>query len=90
LTHPGKYFPLDIMAVARKCAEVGTLFELNPRNLPKSPFTVQQFEEMQKIPNLKFIINTDAHRGEIGQINKVEEFLKLCKYDKKKIVNLTE
>ncbi|MDR0384005.1 MAG: PHP domain-containing protein [Christensenellaceae bacterium] len=88
LTHPGRYFPVDIMAIAKKCAEVGTLFELGRKEIPFSP---QQFNEMQKIEGLQFIINSDAHGAEkIGQIKKVEEFLKLCEYKKEKIINLAD
>ena len=86
-THPNKYFKLDVMDVAKACIERGTLIELNSRKISFRPI---DFERMAAI-GAKFVINSDAHSTKrVGDIARVEEFLKNCDYDPKVIINLNK
>ena len=83
--HPNRYFRLDVVEVAKICADRGTLVELNGKYISFRPV---DFERMAAI-GAKFIIGSDAHRtGRIASVNKVFEFLKLCDYKPDDIVNI--
>ena len=83
--HPNRYFRLDVVEVAKICADRGTLIELNGKHISFRPI---DFERMAAI-DAKFIIGSDAHRtGRIASVNKVFEFLKLCDYNQDDIVNI--
>jgi len=85
--HPAKYFKLDVVEVAKTCAERGTLVELNAGRR-KLSFRPIDFERMLAV-GAKFVISTDSHRTErINQIERVIEFLKYCDYNPSDIVNL--
>lgn len=85
-THPNKYFKLDVVQVAKTCAEYGTLIELNAKN--GISFRPIDFERMLGI-GAKFIVNSDAHRPkDVGRVDRVAEFLKNCDYKPEDIVNL--
>ena len=73
-THPNRYFRVNVVEVAKICAERGTLIELNGKSISFRPI---DFERMIAV-GAKFIINSDAHRVQsIGKVDKVLEFLKL-------------
>jgi len=84
-THPNRYFRLNVVEVAKACAERGTLVELNSKKISFRPI---DFERMVRV-GAKFIINSDAHRpNRIGETTRVEEFLKNCDYNEDDIINL--
>jgi putative hydrolase len=84
-THPSKYFRVDVVEIAKTCAERGTLIELNSKRISFRPI---DFERMAAT-GASFIINSDAHcTRRVGDITKAEEFLKNCDYDPTKIINL--
>jgi len=84
-THPNRYFKLNVVEVAKVCAERGTLIELNAKRLSFRPI---DFERMAAV-GAKFIICSDAHRaGRVGSVDKVFDFLKLCDYNEDDIINL--
>ena len=86
-THPNKYFKLDVVEVAKTCAERGTLVELNGKSISFRPI---DFERMAAT-GAKFIINSDAHSVKrVGDIARVEEFLKNCDFDPSNIINLNQ
>jgi len=83
--HPNRYFKLDVVEVARTCAEMGTLVELNAKGVNYRPV---DFERMVAV-GAKFIVSSDAHKPCcVGQVDRVEEFLKNCDYPEEVIVNL--
>lgn len=83
--HPNRYFKLDVVEVAKTCAERGTLIELNSKKISFRPI---DFERMLAV-GAKFVIGSDAHNPRrVGCINKVTEFLKLCDWNTKDIINL--
>jgi len=85
LTHPNKYFKLDVVEVAKACAERGTLIELSSQKISFRPI---DFERMQAV-GAKFIINSDSHSTKrVGDTIRVEEFLKHCDYKHSAIINL--
>lgn len=57
LTHPGRYLPIDIIAVAKTCKETGTLFELNSSSCD---FKHEEFIKLAET-GANFIVNSDAH-----------------------------
>jgi putative hydrolase len=84
-THMNRYFRVNVVDVARTCAERGTVVELNSRRISFRPI---DFERMQKL-GCKFIIGSDAHiRRRVGDFYRVEEFLKNCEYNPASIINL--
>lgn len=86
-THPSLYFKIDVVEVAKTCAERGTLVELNSSRISFRPI---DFERMAKV-GAKFIIGSDAHKiGRVGDIARVEEFLKNCDFEPKAIINLNK
>jgi putative hydrolase len=84
-THPNRYFKINILEAAKVAAERGTLVELNAKKISFRPI---DFERMVAM-GCKFIINTDSHSPRrIGEISRVEEFLKHCDYNPACIINL--
>jgi putative hydrolase len=84
-THPNLYFKLDMVDVARTCAERGTLIELNSSHIAFRPI---DFERMLAT-GAKFIIDSDSHSTRrVGAVDKVYEFLKSCDFKECDIVNL--
>ena len=85
-SHPNLYFKLDVVEVAKTCAQRGTLIELNGKRISFRPI---DFERMKSV-GAKFVINSDAHEPKmIGRIDRVAEFLKNCDYDIDDIINLS-
>ena len=84
-THPNRYFKLNVVDVAKVCAERGTLIELNTKRISFRPI---DFERMLRA-GAKFIINSDAHNvNRIGETTRAEEFLKNCDYGEDDIINI--
>jgi len=85
LTHPNKYFRVNVVEIAKACVERGTLIELNGKKISFRPI---DFERMAAL-GAKFIINSDAHKTtRIADVDKIFEFLKLCDYREEDIINL--
>ncbi|MDD4200121.1 MAG: UDP-N-acetylmuramate dehydrogenase [Eubacteriales bacterium] len=61
LTHPGDKGPFDIRQIAEVCAETGTLIEINGRH---GHLTSDEIRIAIEVPDLKFIISSDAHTPE--------------------------
>lgn len=86
LTHPGRYFKVDVVEIAKVCAERGTLMELNGKKISFRPI---DFERMLAV-GAKFIINSDAHSPRyVGSADRCFEFLKSCDWKQEDIVNLS-
>ena len=85
LSHPNRYFRVDVIEVAKACVARGTAMELNNK---KVSFRPVDFERMVAM-GVKFVINSDAHKAEnVGRMDRVDNFLKLCDYDSSCILNL--
>ncbi|MDR0975769.1 MAG: PHP domain-containing protein [Christensenellaceae bacterium] len=85
LTHPNRYYKVDILDVARVCAKRGILLELNEKRVSFRPI---DFERMLAV-GAKFIIGSDAHTmNNVGKTTNVAEFLSKCTYNKEDIINL--
>jgi len=83
--HPNRYTKVDVVEIAKVCAERGILIELNSKRISFRPI---DFERMLAV-GAKFIINSDAHSARrVGTTSKVVEFLKLCDYKDSDIINL--
>jgi putative hydrolase len=86
-THMNRYFRVNVLDVARACVERGTVIELNSRRISFRPI---DFERMAAL-GAKFIIDSDAHKPRrVGDIARVEEFLKNCDFDPASIINLNQ
>ena len=84
-THPNRYFKIDVLEIAKVCAEHGVLMELNNKKISIRPI---DFERMTAL-GAKFVICSDAHSiKRIGDTSRVEEFLKHCDFDRNSIINL--
>ncbi len=87
LSHPNRYFRVNVIEVAQACMNRGTVMELNNKKISYRPV---DFERMAAM-GVKFIINSDAHKAEnVGRMDRVKEFLKLCDYDPSCIINLNK
>lgn len=87
LSHPSRYFRVNVLEVARACVARGTAMELNNKKISFRPV---DFERMAKM-GVKFVIDSDAHKAEnVGRMDRVEDFLKLCDYDPSCILNLDQ
>jgi len=85
-THPNRSFRVNVVEVAKTCASVGTLVELNGKRINFRPI---DFERM-KAAGVKFVINSDAHNPkEVGRTDRVSEFLKNVDWEDSDFVNLT-
>jgi putative hydrolase len=85
LTHPNRYFKTNVLEVARACVRRGTVMELNAKKISFRPI---DFERMTEL-GAKFVIGSDAHIAKnVGRVNRVTEFLKLCDYPADAILNL--
>lgn len=73
ITHPGSKAKVDIRTLAREAAKVGTALEINSKH---SQLSVESIEIASQ-ENVKFIVNSDAHRPE--DVGNVEESLKRAK-----------
>jgi len=84
--HPNRYFRVDVVEVAKVCAERGILIELNSKKISFRPI---DFERMLAV-GAKFLIGSDAHTPRrVGATSRVDEFLKLCDYNEKSIINIS-
>jgi len=85
--HPSRYARVDVVEIAKTCAERGTLVELNGKKISFRPI---DFERMLAV-GARFIINSDAHDPRrIAEVDRVFEFLKNCDYNESDIVNLNQ
>lgn len=83
--HPNRYFKVDVVEIAKVCAQRGTLIELNSKKISFRPI---DFERMLAV-GAKFIIGSDSHSPRrVGNIAKVIDFLKLCDWSPKDIINI--
>ena len=87
LSHPNRYFRVNILEVAKACVARGTAMELNNKRISFRPI---DFERMAAM-GVKFVIDSDSHKAEnVGRMDRVEAFLKLCDYDPSCILNLDQ
>ncbi|MCQ2548239.1 MAG: PHP domain-containing protein [Clostridia bacterium] len=61
LTHPGDKGPFDILELAKCCAKMGTWMEISSRH---SHLTVDEIKIAMTVPDVKFVVSSDAHRPE--------------------------
>ena len=85
LTHLNSKMKCDVVKIAKKAAEKGTLIELNERHCD---FSKEEVEGMLKV-GVNFIVNSDAHKPEkIGTFSKVEKIIKDYNIPQERIANL--
>ena len=87
--HPNAYFRLDVLEVAKACAERGTLVEINRR----IAFRPIDFERMKAL-GVKFVLSSDYHCAErghtIGILSKEQEaFLDAVDWEVDDFINMT-
>ncbi|MDR2202619.1 MAG: PHP domain-containing protein, partial [Clostridiales bacterium] len=71
--HPNSRFRVDIVAVARACAQTDTYFELNRKGLA---LTAKQLDAAAKT-GVRFVIGSDAHDpADVGRADNVFELIK--------------
>lgn len=60
ITHPTSNYPQDLIAIAEKCAERGTVLEINE---PRCLLNAEQLKRLKDI-NVNFAVGSDAHSPE--------------------------
>lgn len=87
ITHPGAKVKLDIKALAKEAAKVGTALEINAKHGELSVESIRV--AMQE--DVEFIVNSDAHIPEdVGYIEKSLDRIKLAGLPFNKIKNIQE
>lgn len=87
ITHPQEYIKVDLVRLANACVENNCYLEINNKHLN---MTKEEIEELLKT-DVKFIINSDAHKKEnIYRVDRALEFAKLCNIPEDRIANLNK
>ncbi|MCL2177513.1 MAG: PHP domain-containing protein [Firmicutes bacterium] len=87
LTHLNHSWKVNLVEIAKACAENGTLIEINGKRIS---FTYEQFLQMAEV-GAKFIITSDAHSAcRIGDFKLGLDFLKGKEIPAGSIVNINE
>lgn len=87
LTHPGDKAPVDIIEVAKACAETDTWMEISNYH---SHLSGEEIKVVSKTP-VQFVISSDAHRPErIGNFEKGLTRAMEAGLDPARIVNIKE
>jgi putative hydrolase len=85
LTHPGDKGPVDLLAVARACAETDTLFEINARH---KSLTAEGLRTAAR-SSAKFAVSSDAHSPErVGDVARAVALISEAGLDPERVVNL--
>ena len=85
LTHPGDKAFIDEHAVAKACEETGTLVEINARHKHPDVNDLQIYKQY----DVKFIINSDAHRPRyVGRFAESLALAMEAGIDPERIVNI--
>ena len=88
LTHPGLNMPIDYEAVAKVCAEKGTLYEINTGHNDQHFQTISIINTVAS-SNVNFIINSDAHYPEtVGELKTGWALLKMAGVSPERVVNV--
>ena len=68
ITHPTRYYPMDMAQIAAKCSETGTLLEINS---PKKLLGAKQLRDIIAVNGtVLFAVGSDAHRKEdVGEVS---------------------
>jgi putative hydrolase len=86
LTHPGDKGPVDILAVARACAETDTLFEINARH---KSLTAEGLRLAASVADARFAVSSDAHSPEaVGNVPRAIALIAEAGLDAERVVNL--
>lgn len=86
LTHLGDKYPIDIELIAAKAQETNTYLEIN--NFHRY-LNYLQINKITKYQNLKFVVNSDAHRPrDVGNVKTAIKILEKSNLDIKRVVNL--
>lgn len=87
ITHLGCNFPVDVLRVAKKAVQKGTLIELNGKRIN---FTSYEIDEMVKM-GVKFILNSDAHISKnVGEVDNGLALVIKNKIPLEQVVNLNK
>lgn len=85
VTHPGLRLPIDTRALARACAQRGTLMEINASHDHTTPRHLRVAEE----ENAQFVLSSDAHSpSEVGLVDRALGLAARSGIDPARIVNL--
>lgn len=85
ISHLNEYIKVDVLKVATKAKEKGTLIELNNKHIK---FTESEAKELIE-SGCNFILSSDAHRKQnIAKLDRVLEFVEKYNIPHDRIVNL--
>ena len=68
ITHPTRYYPMDMKLIADRCSVTGTLLEINS---PKKLLNADQIRDIIAVNDtVRFAVGSDAHRKEdVGEVS---------------------
>lgn len=84
LTHPNNVLKIDVIEVAKACADYGTYYEVNSKYLGLIE------EDIEKVlqTDVTLIANTDAHRSNrVGDFEDLKKTLEKMNVDPKRVAN---
>ncbi|NLN14337.1 MAG: PHP domain-containing protein [Tissierellia bacterium] len=85
ITHPGSKARVDIRALAREAAKVGTALEINSKHSQLSVESIRIAME----EDVDFVVNSDAHKPEeVGEVRVALERAKAAKLPLERIRNI--
>ncbi|MBO4360228.1 MAG: PHP domain-containing protein [Eubacteriaceae bacterium] len=87
ITHPTRYYPMDMGAIAAKCAERGTLLEINSA---KKLLNAEQIRDIIKENDtVRFAVGSDAHRKEdVGEVSAAFSIIEECGLTPERLANI--
>lgn len=85
LTHPGDKAPVDLLEIAKVCAETDTLVEINTSHMSLTADDLQ----MMMVTDARFIVSSDAHvPGNVGDFLPALALIAESGIDMERVVNL--
>lgn len=86
LTHLGDGYPVDISEIARVAEQTNTYLEINNFHMHLNH---EQIKTASKYENVKFVVNSDAHRArDVGNIKIAIKVVKKSEIDLSRIANI--
>ena len=88
VTHPQEYVRVNLVKLAKACEENNCYLEINARHFNMTP---EEISELATKTNVKFVINSDAHKKEdILKVGRALELALACGVPQERIANLNK
>ena len=89
ITHPTRYYPMDMIRIAEKCSQRGTILEINS---PKRLLCTEQIRDIIRVNDtVLFAVGSDAHRVEdVGNVSEAFDIIRESGLPLSRITNVKE